>query len=391
MKKERLLNLFATIFNLAIFVLVTLCTILFVSKEDQTTIYFQYEILSGLFIGLISFICLPFNIYGLIKGKQLPKAIVILKLVAVVASLTNIAFAIINYGVGLFDTLFNSFLLLSFDVIVPILGLISFIFFDHSKKVSLLFFLVGFLIPLFYFAFYLVNLFTKALLINGEADYYAFISDFGTLGYIYLGVFILVALILSIVLLLLNRLMNKIYFKDTKIEQQNTEPIEEPIKNEEEKSAPIQEEAQIEEKSQEEIKEETVREEQQIVEENIDEPVQIEEPVKKENKSNKQKEEKKSTTKKPTNKKVEENKVTPTKKDDNGTKVYHLTKRKEDGMWAITFVGGQKAVKLFKTKKEAEEYLEVLTKNQGATALIRNSKGAKAGKFASSIKSNEDK
>ena len=42
-------------------------------------------------------------------------------------------------------------------------------------------------------------------------------------------------------------------------------------------------------------------------------------------------------------------------------KVYHLTKRKEDDMWAITFVGGEKAVKLFKTKKEAEEYLEVLS------------------------------
>ena len=67
-------------------------------------------------------------------------------------------------------------------------------------------------------------------------------------------------------------------------------------------------------------------------------------------------------------------------------KVYHLTKRKEDGMWAITFVGGTKAVKLFKTKAEAEAALKVLTENQGASALIRNSKGAKAGKFASSIK-----
>ena len=73
------------------------------------------------------------------------------------------------------------------------------------------------------------------------------------------------------------------------------------------------------------------------------------------------------------------------------TKVYHLTKRKEDGMWAITFVGGQKAVKLFKTKKEAEAALKVLTENQGATALIRNSKGAKAGKFASSIKTDDSK
>ena len=80
----------------------------------------------------------------------------------------------------------------------------------------------------------------------------------------------------------------------------------------------------------------------------------------------------------------------PAPKAEAPAKVYHLTKRKEDGMWAITFVGGQKAVKLFKTKKEAEEHLKVLTENQGATALIRNSKGAKAGKFASSIKANKE-
>ena len=83
-------------------------------------------------------------------------------------------------------------------------------------------------------------------------------------------------------------------------------------------------------------------------------------------------------------------KPAPAKKSE-PTKVYHLTKRAEDGMWAITFVGGEKAVKLFKTKKEAEEYLETLTKNQGASALIRNSKGAKAGKFASSIKKDKKK
>ena len=87
----------------------------------------------------------------------------------------------------------------------------------------------------------------------------------------------------------------------------------------------------------------------------------------------------KKPVKKPAPKKEEPKKA-------EGTKVYHLTKRKEDDMWAITFVGGSKPVKLFKTKKEAEEYLAVLTKNQGASALIRNSKGAKAGKFASRIK-----
>ena len=104
-------------------------------------------------------------------------------------------------------------------------------------------------------------------------------------------------------------------------------------------------------------------------------------------------------TKKPAPKKAEKKPAAPKKaekkpaapKKDDPIKVYHLTKRKEDDMWAITFVGGQKPVKLFKTKKEAEEYLATLTKNQGASALIRNSKGAKAGKFASSIKTDKKK
>ena len=102
----------------------------------------------------------------------------------------------------------------------------------------------------------------------------------------------------------------------------------------------------------------------------------------------------KKPAKKPVAKKEEPKKAAPKKaapKKEDPTKVYHLTKRKEDGMWAITFVGGQKAVKLFKTKVEAEAYLETLAENQNASALIRNSKGNKAGKFASSIKADKKK
>lgn len=99
----------------------------------------------------------------------------------------------------------------------------------------------------------------------------------------------------------------------------------------------------------------------------------------------------KKVAKKEEKKPVKKVEKKPAPKKEDPTKVYHLTKRKEDGMWAITFVGGQKAIKLFKTKPEAEAYLETLAENQGASALIRNSKGAKAGKFASSIKTNKGK
>ena len=64
------------------------------------------------------------------------------------------------------------------------------------------------------------------------------------------------------------------------------------------------------------------------------------------------------------------------------TKVYHVSKRAEDGKWALKFAGGSKVIKLFDTKVEAEEAAKKMGANQDATVLIHNSKGAKAGKIA---------
>ena len=36
-------------------------------------------------------------------------------------------------------------------------------------------------------------------------------------------------------------------------------------------------------------------------------------------------------------------------KEKEGKRVYHVSKRAEDGMWAVKFAGGEKAIKLFKT------------------------------------------
>lgn len=63
-------------------------------------------------------------------------------------------------------------------------------------------------------------------------------------------------------------------------------------------------------------------------------------------------------------------------------KVYHVSKRAEDGKWALKFAGGEKVIKLFDTKAEAEEAAKKMGANQDATVLVHNSKGAKAGKIA---------
>ncbi|MGM9813483.1 MAG: DUF2188 domain-containing protein [Candidatus Enteromonas sp.] len=60
-------------------------------------------------------------------------------------------------------------------------------------------------------------------------------------------------------------------------------------------------------------------------------------------------------------------------------KVYHVSKREEDGKWAIRIQGSTKVIKLFDTKKEAEEYCKVLGENQNGTILFHNSKGPRKG------------
>ena len=60
---------------------------------------------------------------------------------------------------------------------------------------------------------------------------------------------------------------------------------------------------------------------------------------------------------------------------------YHVVKR-ADGKWEVKFAGGQKAIKLFDTQKEALEYSKKMAKNQGGSMLVHNSKGANKGKIA---------
>lgn len=61
-------------------------------------------------------------------------------------------------------------------------------------------------------------------------------------------------------------------------------------------------------------------------------------------------------------------------------KIYHVSKREKDGKWGVFIAGSDKTIKLFDTKVEAQAYCEQMAKNQGATLLMHNSKGAKKGK-----------
>ncbi|MCR4879897.1 MAG: DUF2188 domain-containing protein [Bacilli bacterium] len=64
-----------------------------------------------------------------------------------------------------------------------------------------------------------------------------------------------------------------------------------------------------------------------------------------------------------------------------GTRVYHVNKRPEDGKWTVKFAGGDKVIKLFDTQKEALEYTKKMAANQDGKVLVHASKGANKGKI----------
>jgi len=104
-------------------------------------------------------------------------------------------------------------------------------------------------------------------------------------------------------------------------------------------------------------------------EEPIEEPV--EKPVEKPK-------EKKATKKEDTESKNMEAKKTaakkPAAKDSNSNKVWHITKRDEDGKWQIKAEGATKATKLFNTKAEAEEYVKTLKSNNEGSRVVKHKK-----------------
>lgn len=56
-------------------------------------------------------------------------------------------------------------------------------------------------------------------------------------------------------------------------------------------------------------------------------------------------------------------------------KRYHITQR-DDGMWQVKSEGGEKALKLFSTQKEAISYAKTVADNQEGSIVIHKVDGS---------------
>ncbi len=182
---------------------------------------------------------------------------------------------------------------------------------------------------------------------------------------------------------------------DEEVKKEEEKPIEE-IKVED--TSYVETKPVEEENDEEANKVDTKKDENDVKLENKENKTELK-PVKKTNNTKGAKKtmttEKKETKKaeKPTEKKAGTKKATTTKaaekpaakketSDKKATgKAYHLSKREEDGKWAIKLAKGEKVIKLFNTKAEALEYANKLSDNQDATLRVHASKGKSKGKI----------
>lgn len=57
------------------------------------------------------------------------------------------------------------------------------------------------------------------------------------------------------------------------------------------------------------------------------------------------------------------------------SKVYHISKRKEDNKWQVKFANGERALKLFNTQAEAIAFAKEKAKNQDGSISIHKVDG----------------
>lgn len=413
--KNRVLSVFGLITNIAIVVLVALCVVSFhveifgPNEATPISVYLYFTTLSNILVGLVSLIEIPFLIKSISKRRdQIPTFVYAAKLAAVTTVAITMATSLSWLGIqmGYEAILKGSQLFL--HLITPAVALLSFIVIESQAKIKFRH-VFWVLIPvLLYSGFYFSAIFLFDI---GAKDWYLFAYDYVdgvrseninlVKSIISIAIFVVGPVVLSIVIWLLNQLFHKIIFvrkplprpedtltpegkkvviiEDTnKVqEEQVEEPVIEPVKEEpapvEEKVevAPVEDEDEMPNVPEYRGKTETITaEESKPVKKNA-------KPAKKAESAKKSAPAKKEVEKKPAAKKA----AAPVASSEFGkyegkTRVYHIAQSKTiDGQWQVKLAGGDKAIKIFKTQKEAIEFAKGLIRTQGGSIRIHSMKG----------------
>lgn len=352
--KNRVLGIISMITNLiiaglVIFGVISFFVPVFSIKMEQP--FIQFQVLASCFAGLLALIGVFVYLVVIVKNKPVvPMVFQVFKLMATVALgivlLTSLVYLLPTYGKA--ESVYGGANFI-FRVIIPILGIASYILVEIHNKMKWRYTLLGILpfiaYAVFYIVYYFVNKNTGAVV-----DWYEFGLAGGDWLKIVLSGLILLGVTygLSFVIWLLNKICHLIVFG---YEYHDEDIPETPMY-----SAELVEEQESQYAS-EPAQEEKVEEASEPVEETKEEEVSKEE-------------------KKPAKKSSKKTISSTYGKYDGKARVYHISRSKLiGGQWQVKLAKGEKAIKLFVTQKEAIEYAKKLVRTQGGSIRIHSMKG----------------
>ena len=375
--KNRVLSSIALILNIAILALVILCivslhTSLFGDNPYGASVYIYFTVISNILVGFTALLEIPFLIRSISKRRfLLPRCLHVLKLVAVtlisVTMITALSYLSIILSFSKMIEGVNLFL----HLIIPALALLSFVFIEAQSRIKFRATIFIFIPMVTYIAFY----FIATLLVDiGIKDWYFFAYDYVNgvrsenvnilKSILSIVIFLFAPYVLSVVIWFLNQLMYKAIFV-------RVMPIDphDPLNEKSSGKSVVIDEVKVEKKESTPNADDADVELIEAKEESEKKPKRF--PFLRKSSSVEVIEEKKIRRLR---------KVTPQTNEygkyEGKTRVYHIAQSKTiDGQWQVKLAGGERAIKIFKTQKEAIEYAKGLVRTQGGSIRIHSMKG----------------
>ena len=320
------LNIMSLLCNLAIIGITASVVIIYIlTTGDSGQSLFLEEIpyfglISMILVAISSLFLVPCNIASIGKGRnKIPTFIMFIRMAAVVMLTISAVAVIISAALGFQKWgATNTFPGLCNYLIVPIIALVSFIFFELETKMPFSFWFLASIPTVVYSVVYII-----LVSLNVMRDFY-FEED--PLRILYVIILMAASVILSCVLWLLNKVVRLIFIGYTYSDADVKEVSEEAI-------------------------------EQQLEAQEIEE----------------QQEEQSNNAK---SSRAEKEKKTATNLYKNAIRFYHISRTKPFAKdWKVKLENGERALKIFPTQKEAIDYAKELTKTQGGYIIVHSIKG----------------
>lgn len=181
-----------------------------VLETTKLGVFKYFTVDSNIFMGIISLVFVIYEIKLLKENiKEIPTKVYILKLMSTVGvSLT--LFVVFVYFVPITEwkvlpMIMNSNLF--FHLIIPVLSIISFIFFENTNKLKYKYVLFGLLPTFIYGIYYLINVLVHVEnhLVSTKYDFYYFVQNGVWTSVIVIPIIFVITYVISLILWKINR------------------------------------------------------------------------------------------------------------------------------------------------------------------------------------------